>query len=116
VTEVDVALLRLPAPDAGERDQLTPFCPGSNCTVAVNVWVEPAETVAELGAIVTTLAGTVRVAESDADGLVTEVAVMVTMRSLGGGLAGGLYATDVLVMLLSVPAPEAGEMLHVTPR
>jgi len=38
----------------------------------------------------TTLAGTVRVTEAEIDLPETEVAVMVTDRSLGGGLAGAL--------------------------
>jgi hypothetical protein len=83
-------LLSVPAPEAGEIAQLTPVCPGSYCTVAVSTWVPPAGTVAVLGDTDTTLAGTVRVAEPEIDLLETEVAVMVTARSLGGGLAGAL--------------------------
>jgi len=77
--------------------------------------VPPTGTDAELGMTDTVLDGTVIVAAEDVDGLVTEVAVMVTMRSFDGELLGELYVTDVLLTLLSVPAPEAGDMLHVTP-
>ena len=108
-------LLSVPAPEAGEIDQVTPFCPGSGCTVAVKVWLLPAGTVAVPGETETALAGTVRVALADIEVLETDVAVTVTTTSVGGGAAGALYVAEVLVMLLSVPAPEAGEIDQVTP-
>jgi hypothetical protein len=83
-------LLSVPAPEAGEIAQVTPFCPGSYCTVAVNVWLLPAGTVAVPGETATTFAGTVAVALADIEVLETDVAVMVTARSLGGGAAGAL--------------------------
>jgi hypothetical protein len=87
-------LLSVPAPEAGEIDQVTPFCVGSYCTVAVNVWLLPAGTVAVPGETETTTlagaAGTVRVALADAELLETDVAVMLTTTSLGGGPAGAL--------------------------
>ena len=85
-----MTLLNVPAPEAGEIDQVTPFCPGSYCTVAVNVWVVPAGTMAELGETDTTLAGNVRAAVPDIEVLETDVAVTVTATSLGGGPAGAL--------------------------
>jgi hypothetical protein len=85
-----VTLLTVPAPEAGEIDQVTPFCPGSYCTVAVNVWLVPAGTVAELGETETTLAGNVRAALADIEVLETDVAVTVTATSLAGGPAGAL--------------------------
>jgi hypothetical protein len=90
VTELLVALLSVPAPEAGEIDQVTPVCAGSYCTVAVSTCVPPATTVAVLGDIDTTLAGTVRVAVADVDLLEREVAAIVTTKSLGGGLAGAV--------------------------
>jgi hypothetical protein len=54
------------------------------------------------------------VAEADLVVSATEVAVIVTLRLLAGG-AGALYVTDVGAMLVSVPAPVAEEMVHVTP-
>ena len=44
-----MTLLSVPAPEAGEIVQVTPFCAGSYCTIAVNVWLLPAGTVAVLG-------------------------------------------------------------------
>ena len=83
-------MLSVPAPVAGEIDQVTPFCPGSGCTVAVKVWLLPAGTVAVAGETVTVFAGTVMFALADIEVLETEVAVMVTARSFGGGPAGAL--------------------------
>jgi len=66
-----------------------------------------------LGMIETMLAGTVTVAEPTVL-LEMDVAVMVTVISLGGGFGGALYVTDVPVAALSVPAPDAGEIAQVT--
>jgi hypothetical protein len=63
----------------------------------------------------TAIAGTVTVAGEFLVASVIEVAVMVTTTSLGGALGGALNVTDVLVTSLSVPAPDAGEMLQTTP-
>jgi len=54
------------------------------------------------------------VAPTDLVMSVAEVAVSVTL-ALVGGLAGALYVTEVLVTLLRVPVPDAGERAHVTP-
>jgi len=88
VTDVPVAALSVPAPDAGEIAQVTLVCRGSYCTVAISPCVLPAGTSAVLGTTDTTLAGTVMVAETDVALPETAVAVMVTGRSLGGGVAG----------------------------
>jgi hypothetical protein len=85
-----VTLLSVPAPDAGEIDQVTPACVGSYCTLAVSACVVPAGTNELLSETVTVFAGTVSMAEADADELATDVAVTVTAKSLGGGVAGGL--------------------------
>ena len=65
--------------------------------------------------IATTMAGTVTVAEVAANVSATEVAVTVTIKSLAGGVDGALYVTEVVVELVRVPAPDAGERLQVTP-
>ena len=41
-----------------------------------------------------------------------EVAEIVTGTLLGGGVAGAVYVTEVLVGLLSIPAPVAGEIVQ----
>jgi hypothetical protein len=90
VTEVLVALLRVPALEVGETDQVTPLCAGSLCTVAVKVCVPPASMVADEGSMNTESAGTVTMAAALRVALVTEVAVIVTFRSLAGALAGAV--------------------------
>jgi len=61
------------------------------------------------------MAGTVTVAEVAANVSATEVAVTITVKSLAGGVDGALYVTEVVVELVRVPAPDAGERLQVTP-
>jgi hypothetical protein len=113
---VFVALLIAPAPVAGDKLQVTPALPGSLLAVAVMSCVLLAGTsTGEFTEMETRIAGTVTVAGEFLVASVTEVAVMVTTTSLGGALAGALKVTDVLVRLLSVPAPDAGEMLQTTP-
>ena len=116
MTEVLVTLLRVPAPVAGERVQVTPLFAGSGLTVAVKECVLLASTVAVVGAMETTTVGTVMLAEADFDGSAMEVAVMVTVRWVVGGVTGGLYVTELGVISLRFPAPDAGEMVHFTPR
>jgi hypothetical protein len=72
---------------AAEQDtaQVTPLLPGSLLTVAVNCAVDPAITVAPGGSTSRAIAGTVTVAEAIARELAADVAVTVTIRSLGGG-------------------------------
>jgi len=53
-----VTSLSVPAPEAGERDHVTPICEESFCTVALSTWVLPAGTVAELGATDTAIGKT----------------------------------------------------------
>jgi hypothetical protein len=76
-----------------ETDHVTPLFAGSLVTVAVNFDVPPACTVAVLGATATAIAipaGTVMVAEADAELLATELAVMVTVMLLEGGGVGAV--------------------------
>jgi hypothetical protein len=116
VTEVLVTLLRVPAPDAGEIVQLTPLLAGSGVTVAVNdCGGPPVCTVAVAGSTETTSVGTLMVAEADFDVSAMDVAVMVTVRWVAGGVTGGLYVTELGVISIRLPAPEAGEMVQVTP-
>ena len=56
----------------------------------MNFAVAPACTVAMLGVTETAIAGITMVAKADADVLVTEVAVMVTIKSLAGGVVGAV--------------------------
>src|SRR5712691_10130746 len=104
---------------AGEQEtaQVTPLLDGSLSTVAVIDAAPPICTAPGWGPCVieTAIAGTVTAAEVDPNGSATEVAATVTVRSLAGGVAGALYVTEVLVGLVRVPAPEAGETVQVTP-
>ena len=59
-----MAVLSVNSP-APEIVQVTPAGDGSCWTVAVSAWLLPGRTVAELGSIVTTSAGTMIVAEAD---------------------------------------------------
>jgi len=115
VTDVLVALLSDPTPVAGDKLQVTPELLGSLLAVAVKSCVVLAATVAELGEMETAIAGTVTVTRELFVASVTEVAVMVTTTSLGGALPAALNVTDVFVTSLSVPPPDAGEMLQTTP-
>ncbi len=90
MTEVAVTSLKVPAPDDGERNHMTPLLLGSPLTVAVKSCVLPACTIAEVGEREMAIAGTVIVAELDFDGSAAEVTVRVTATSLAGGLAGAL--------------------------
>jgi hypothetical protein len=70
--------------------QVTPLFAGSLVTVAVNFAVAPASTVAVLGVTETTGPGITTVAKPDAEVLATEAAVMVTVKSLVGGVVGAV--------------------------
>lgn len=86
-----VALLRVPAPVAGEIVQelgLTPLFAGSLLTIAVIVEVPVAATVVGFAEREIVMAGTVMLAVPESAGLVTEVAVIITVKSVGGGVAG----------------------------
>jgi hypothetical protein len=74
-----------------DKDHVTPLFAGSLVTVAVNFDVAPPCTVPVLGRTETpTPAGTVMVAEAAAEVLATEVAVMVTVKVLVGGVIGAV--------------------------
>jgi hypothetical protein len=64
--------------------QLTPLFATSLVTVAVTCVVEVASTLAELAATATEIAGIVIVADPDAVGSLTEMAIIVTCKSLKG--------------------------------
>lgn len=70
---------------------------------------------AEAGATATVMARTVIPALPDFVLSAIEVAVMVTLVSLAGGVGGAVYVAVVLLSLLSVPAPDVGLIAHVTP-
>ena len=76
----------------GEHDtvHVTPLFAGSLVTVAVNLAVAPACTVAVLGATETAIPGITTVAKDDTEVLATEVAVIVTVKLLAGGVTGAL--------------------------
>jgi hypothetical protein len=118
VTLVLVGLLRVPAPVAGlivQEAGLTPLFAGSLPTVAVICDVPAAPTGLTDAVMETKMGGTSMFRVFDFVGSDTEVPVIVTDRSLGGGVAGALYVAEKGVVLLKLPAPEAGSMLHVTP-
>lgn len=73
--------------------QVTLPLPGSKFVVLVNCAVVPACTVAVPGVTETVIATTVMLVEPDFVESATEVAVMLTFRSLAGGVAGAEYVT-----------------------
>lgn len=81
--------LKEPQGDGVHVQVTPPFC-GSFVTVAVNACVEPEVTVAVLGATETVTAGTVIVAEDDLLGSACDVAVIVTVSVLDGGVVGAV--------------------------
>src|SRR6266852_4459473 len=70
--------------------QVTPLLAGSLLTVAVNCCVRFAGSRVPAGAVDTVIAATVTLAEADAEVLETEVAVMVTVKLLAGGVVGAV--------------------------
>jgi hypothetical protein len=54
---VVVAFVSIPAPEAGAIVQVTPCWEESFCRVAVRAWVPPADTVLDVGATETVIAG-----------------------------------------------------------
>ena len=94
VTEVLVGLLRVPPPEAGEviaQDAgLTPAFAGSKLTVAVINDVPPACTWPADAARETLIAASSTLTVADTVGAATEVAVIVTVTSPDGGVAGAL--------------------------
>ena len=95
--------------------QVTPLPAGSKETVALKSCAAFTGISADVGSTDTLMAGTVICTEFDFDVSVADVAVSVALRLLAGASAGALYVTDVLVVLLSVPTPVAGDKLQVTP-
>jgi hypothetical protein len=85
-----VALLKVPAPDAGEMVHVTPRPDGSLFALALIGTTPPACTVAVVGETETVIAKTVMVADPDLEVSATEVALTVTVRSLGGGALGAV--------------------------
>jgi hypothetical protein len=83
--------------------QVTPALVGSLETVAVKFCVVLIVTDGAEGLTDTVIAGTVIVAEPDFVGSAAEVAVIVTERLLAGGVAGAVYVTGFVVVLLNVP-------------
>jgi hypothetical protein len=92
-TPLAVAVGKTVPQDAAEHDtvQVTPLFAGSLVTVAVKFAVPLVCTLAVLGEIETAMAaGTVMVAEADAEVLATEVAVIVTVKLAAGGVVGAV--------------------------
>lgn len=88
--------------------QVTPLFAESLLTVAVNCAVAPGDRVAELGATITVIAGTVTVMAADADFDVSanEVAVIVTVKPADGGLLGAVYVVaDPLAVAVGETVP-----------
>jgi hypothetical protein len=85
-----LTLLRLPAPDAGEMAQDTPWPDWSLLTVTPIGRALPAWTEAVPGDTETVIAANIMVAEFDLEVSATEVALTVMVMSLGGGVLGGV--------------------------
>src|SRR6202040_2118441 len=64
-----------------------------------------------LGETETVIASTVTVTEPDFVESDIDVAAMVTGKFAGGGVEGAVYVTEVLVGLLRVPPPVAGDVI-----
>jgi len=101
-------------------DQVTPAFAESFITVAFSVTAFAAASIVEILLVIETeiaggvLAAMEKVTESDFVESATDVAVIVT-ELVAGGVAGAMYVTEVVELVLSVPAPVAGAMVHVTP-
>ena len=95
--------------------QVTPWFPGSFATVAVNCAPTATCTVAALGAMDRVIARSVTFAETDLDGSATEVAVIVTVRSLAGAVLGAEYvvAIPLAVVVGETPPQEAAGQVTV---
>jgi hypothetical protein len=123
VTEVLVGLLRVPPPEAGDvmaQDAgLTPAFEGSKLTIAVICEVPLGQgrvgqacTELVFAERETAIAAKVIVIEPVCVAGLAEVAAIVTCTSLGGGVDGAVYVTEVPVGLLRVPAPVAGDIVQ----
>jgi len=101
---------------AQDTDQLTPLLLGSFPTVAEMFGTVVAAAVdAVVGVTETVANGTVMVTAKDLVGSNNEVAVIVTLASLAGGVAGALYVTPKGLGLVRLPMPDGGEMDQDTP-
>jgi hypothetical protein len=90
---------------------VTPWFLGSKLTVPVNCCAVSSATVAGFGATETAMAAKVICTDPCFVESLAEVTWMVTGTSLGGGVAGAVYVTVVLVGLLRVPTAGAGEVI-----
>jgi hypothetical protein len=99
--------------------QFTPLLPESPATVAVSFCVPVPATVAALGVTVTPTDGIVSVAVAVLLVSVTEVALIVTVKLLAGGVAGAVYVVAVplgVVVGATVPQGAVAQLtVHVTP-
>lgn len=77
--------------------------------MGVNCCVTFTGTSTDLGDTEMVMARTVTVVGPDFVGSVTEETIIVTSRSLVGGVEGAVYVTELVVALLRVPPPDAGE-------
>jgi|SRR5713101_3174359 len=101
-------------------DQVTPLFAGSLFTVATILGTVWANCTVDAGAVTATeIARTVIVAEEDAAASATEVAVIVTCKSEGGGVDGAVYvvAAPLAVVVGEIFPQGAGEhdTLQLTP-
>jgi len=85
-------LLRVPAPDVGEMDHVTPGPDGASLlTLAlIDIGGLPAWSTAVVRDTETIIAEKVMAAAPDFEGSATEVALTVIVRSLGGGVLGAV--------------------------
>jgi hypothetical protein len=119
---VDVGLLSVPAPLAGEIVQdfgSTPLLAGSLFTMAVICEVAPAPTGLTDAEMETTMLAKSIVREIDFVGSATDVAVMVTATSFAGGVPGAVYVVgSPLEVVVGDTLPQgagAQETVHATP-
>jgi hypothetical protein len=122
VTELVVGLLSIPAPVAGEMVHeagSTPLFAGSKFTMAVISDIPPAPTGFTDAESKIWMAAKSSVKEADCVASATEVAVIVTITSLAGGVLGAVYVVGIpLAVEVGETVPHGvGEhdTLHVTP-
>ena len=108
--------LSVPPPVVGEvmtqEAGFTPALAGSKLIVAVMADVPCAWSEELLAESETSIAAKVNVRLPVFVESLAAAAVIVMGTSLGGGVAGAVYVTEVAVGLLSVPAPVAGEIVQ----
>lgn len=117
VAVVAVALLMVPHPPAALlrqlTDQVTPEFVVSLLTFAVSAAVPLVTSVVGTPLSATEISIILIVAEGDASGAVTDVAITVTVWPIGT-VAGAVYVTVFLVVLLKVPQAPATLLPQVT--